>query len=62
MKRIKEIDEFNSELLQFACSERLGLPFRSIGSFDRAALDEWQDLFRQFAEEVWSPERLEVEA
>lgn len=41
-------------------ARRSGLPFRAIASFDKAALDERQDLYRRVAEEVWSPTRLEV--
>ncbi len=43
-----------------AYAKRAGLPFRAIASFDKAALDERQDLYRRIAEEVWSPARLEV--
>jgi hypothetical protein len=44
-----------------AYTKRSGLPFRPLASFDKAALDERQDLYRRLAEEVWSPRRLEVE-
>ncbi len=43
-----------------AYAKRSGLPFRAIASFDKAALDERQDLYRRIAEEVWSPTRLGV--
>lgn len=42
--------------------ERTGLPFRPHESFKRDDLDKRQDLYRQIAEEIWNPARLEQEA
>ena len=38
------------------------LPFRSHSEFRKVDLDERQELYRQLAERIWSPERLEQEA
>lgn len=47
----------NPGFLRYA--ERTGLPFQSHEQFKRADLDERQALYREIAEEVWSPARLE---
>ena len=39
-----------------------GLPFKAHGDFLKADLDARQELYRQLAEKVWSPERLAREA
>lgn len=52
--------ERNPGFMRFV--ERSGLPFRSIERFDRAALDERCDLYRQIAEQVWNPDELLREA
>ena len=39
-----------------------GLPFRAHAEFKKADLDARQDLYRQLAERIWSPERLAQEA
>jgi len=38
-----------------------GLPFRPHGEFKKADLDARQELYRQLAERIWDPERLEQE-
>lgn len=42
--------------------ETSGLPFRAHGSFKKADLDARQDLYRQLAERIWHPNRLDKEA
>jgi hypothetical protein len=42
--------------------EESGLPFRAHGVFKKSDLDMRQDLYRQLAERIWSPERLVQEA
>lgn len=42
--------------------EESGLPFRPHGEFKKADLDARQDLYRQIAEQIWSPEALRHEA
>ncbi len=39
-----------------------GLPFRAHAEFKKADLDARQDLYRQLAERIWSPDRLVEEA
>ena len=41
--------------------ESTGLPFRPHSAFSKADLDERQELYRQLAERIWSPDRLEQE-
>ena len=42
--------------------ERSNLPFRPHAEFKKADLDARQELYRQLAEQIWNPERLEQEA
>jgi Protein of unknown function (DUF1524) len=42
--------------------EESGLPFRAHDEFKKADLDVRQELYQQFAERIWSPERLSQEA
>jgi len=46
----------NPGFLKFV--EKSGLPFKPYEKFDRAALDERCELYRQIAERVWNPEDL----
>ena len=39
-----------------------GLPFRAVKDFKKADLDARQELYRKLAEQIWSPERLALEA
>jgi hypothetical protein len=39
-----------------------GLPFQPHTAFNRADLDARQELYRQIAEQIWSPEVLQREA
>lgn len=48
--------ERNPAFLQFVAST--GLPFRPHQEFCRADLDERQQLYREIAKQVWSPDRL----
>jgi len=42
--------------------EESGLPFRAHAEFRKADLDQRQDLYRRLAEQIWSPDRLKLEA
>jgi len=42
--------------------EESGLPFRAHAAFKKSDLDARQDLYRQLAERIWSPNRLAQEA
>ncbi len=42
--------------------EESGLPFRAHAEFKKADLDVRQDLYRQLADQIWSPDRLRQEA
>lgn len=46
--------------VQFVKQSRL--PFRAHGNFRKADLDERQKLYRELAEQIWSPSRLKEEA
>ncbi len=52
--------ERNPGFLQYV--QRSGLPFGPHPEFKRADLDARQELYRQLAEEIWDPDRLEREA
>ena len=52
--------DHNPGFLQFL--KRSGLPFKPYEKFDRRALDERCELYRQLAERVWNPEDLLHEA
>lgn len=38
-----------------------GLPFRAYEEFNRQAIDERYDLYRDICKEIWSPERFKRE-
>jgi len=52
--------EHNPGFLRFV--QKSGLPFKPYEHFDRAALDERCELYRQIAMRVWNPENLLCEA
>ncbi len=51
--------EHNPGFVRFI--ERTGLPFHAYEHFHRDEMDERQALYRQIAEQVWSPDRLTAE-
>jgi hypothetical protein len=52
--------DHNPRFLSYVSSS--GLPFKAHPQFMKADLDARQDLYRQIAEEIWNPARLEQEA
>ncbi len=44
-----------------AFRQRSGLPFKPYAAFDKQALEERQSLYRELAELVWTPDRLNAE-
>lgn len=55
----KQCYENNPAFLQYI--QRSGLPFKPYRTFNKASLDERQELYRRICEEIWSPARFDKE-
>lgn len=51
--------DHNPGFLNYVRNSRL--PFRPLPHFEKAELDERQDLYLRLAEEIWNPNRLDLE-